>query len=226
VHRVRSPSSSSSSSSSASFSSQAESLPPVTASHKQRVVSDQVNWLFSATQHGVPASSPSATVPAPLALAEFESCYHRLLASAYEQEVLWLDLKRAITALSSSAHWQSMSAVCSRARRVWAERMQASGQEAERQPIIDRIAQSLTQQAPPAQLTHALQQMRREAQSLTEEKWMRAWHDILMKGGEQLDHQQLMRLLDAELSGAAATAAGSSIDSSSNSNHPQHSGAG
>ena len=160
VHRVRSPSSSQHSP------SPPASLPSVSASHKARVVSEQVQWLFSASAPAVPAaspaaspsSSPSPSSPAPLSFPSFESCYRRLLSSGYEQEVLWLDLVRAITALSSSAHWQSMSAVCSRARRVWAERMQqGSRQEAERRRVSARIAQSLRQQAHSAQLTSALQ---------------------------------------------------------------------
>ena len=225
VHRVRSPSSSQHSP------SPPASLPSVTASHKARVVSEQVQWLFSASAPAVPAaspaaspsSSPSPSSPAPLSFPSFESCYRRLLSSGYEQEVLWLDLVRAITALSSSAHWQSMSAVCSRARRVWAERLQqGSRQEAERRRVSARIAQSLSQQAHSAQLTSALQAMQAEGQQWTEERWMRAWHDLLRAAGDEVDYTQLIATLDEELSSTAPT----SSSDSSNSNHANHTSAG
>ena len=225
VHRVSSPPSSSSASRSlpSSSASQSDALPAVTAGHKRRVVSEQVHWLFSATQQSVPAPSPSSPsspsspaassprLPSPLSLASFSQCYQRLLCSAYEQEVLWLDLRRGITALSSSPHWHDVRTVSSRARRVWAERLQGrqqgSSQQADRQQrVVERIAHSCTRPAP-QQLTRALQRMSSQQQPITEESWMQAWHDAC-KTADDSELQQMSSALDAELNAAEPSDAG------------------
>jgi len=64
-------------------------------SSKQQTVDKQVDWLFTATSevHHI-------------TLQEFKQCYADLLQNAYEEEVLTIDLQRAIKALETSADRQ------------------------------------------------------------------------------------------------------------------------
>lgn len=92
---------------------------------KQRMVQQQVGWLFTASHptapvhtNDSPTSQTSTSSPHPLAsssssfhvetisLSQFIDCYSRLLQSAYEEEVLHIDLKRAIQSLQSSNQWK------------------------------------------------------------------------------------------------------------------------
>jgi hypothetical protein len=205
VHRVRSPSSSASASSpSPSQHQPPPDAPPVSAAHKQQVVANQVNWLFSATQHIAP--TPGSSLPAPLLLSDFEQCYHRLLQSAYEQEVLHLDLKRAIDSLSSSPHWAAMSDILSRARRVFTLRM--TGRE-DREEVMNRCFQSLTSgteagfaSSKKAAVVRSIVDRLRAGggRNVSEEEWMRGLQEMV---GVEFNYAALIRDLDSVLAEAA-----------------------
>lgn len=67
-----------------------------TTANKDHTVTEQVNWLFAAV----------GTTQSTINYSEFSNCYHKLLESAYEEEVLQIDLNRAITALSNNTDYQ------------------------------------------------------------------------------------------------------------------------
>jgi hypothetical protein len=66
-------------------------------SEREAAVQAQLSWLFTA------AGSSSS-----ISLDDFRSCYSSLLQSAYEEEVLKLDLERAIETLESSSQYKQM----------------------------------------------------------------------------------------------------------------------
>lgn len=74
------------------------------------IVAQQVTWLFSAADHAADAE---------IGEGDFKGCYQKLLAAAYEEEVLALDLKRAIESLTSSADWTNMRQLFATARQIF-----------------------------------------------------------------------------------------------------------
>jgi hypothetical protein len=80
------------------------------AADKANIVEQQVTWLFSATDHAADGE---------ISFEDFKSCYAKLLAAAYEEEVLLLDLKRAIDSLSSSPEWRAMQTLFQTARTLF-----------------------------------------------------------------------------------------------------------
>jgi hypothetical protein len=69
-------------------------LPDATRAEKESVSEKQVQWLFAATGKEADGSELSPE--------EFRDCYRQLLTNAYEEEVLLLDLRRAIAALENN----------------------------------------------------------------------------------------------------------------------------
>ena len=201
VHRVHSPSSSASTTAPPPL----DDAPPVSAAHKAQTVANQVQWLFSATQHSPPTSPPT-----PLALSDFELCYQRLLQSAYEQEVLHLDLKRAIDALSSSPQWTAMRAILTRARRLWVERMAegGGGEGGEEGRVVEgameRSLRSLSEGgsatfASPkkaAAVRRMVEGIKARGRAISAEQWMRAWQEIV---AVDFRHQRVIEDLDQAL---------------------------
>ena len=80
---------------------------------KSAVVEKQVSWLFAATSHD--ESDASAGVR----LDEFRSCYSNLLKGAYEEEVLALDLQRAITGLEQAGQWVAARGVLDSTNQIY-----------------------------------------------------------------------------------------------------------
>jgi len=74
------------------------------------VVCAQVSWLFSATEHASDAE---------VSYDDFKACYAKLLAAAYEEEVLLLDLSRAIDSLQRSEEWTAMKRLFQTARSLF-----------------------------------------------------------------------------------------------------------
>ena len=71
--------------------------PSESQSQRNEIVQTQVNWLFSAA-----GSSDSINST------QFADCYRGLLNNAYEEEVLQIDLTRAITSLQNNQEYQLM----------------------------------------------------------------------------------------------------------------------
>ena len=194
VHAVHSPRSHSS----------PEDAPPVSAQQKAQTVANQVGWLFSATQHA--AASPSS-LPSPLPLSDFELCYQRLLQSAYEQEVLHLDLKRAIDALSSSQQWAAMSRLLTRARRLWRERIRGDGEGAAR--AIERSTRALAtgegagfaSAKKSAAVRRVVDALKAKGSAVSEDEWMAAWHEVV---AVEFNHDRVSQDIDSALTDSNA----------------------
>lgn len=84
--------------------------------NKEAIINQQVSWLFSAAVD--PEADPATA--SGIDEAAFKACYQKLLAAAYEEEVLSLDLKRAIDSLSSSRAWQEMRDIFKQTRDIFA----------------------------------------------------------------------------------------------------------
>lgn len=100
---------------------------------KAQIVEQQVSWLFQATDH---AQRPDDEV----SLEDFKACYGKLLAAAYEEEVLALDLKRAIDSLSGSAEWRAMQQLFQTARALFKTLANSEAPDATVQPADSRVA--------------------------------------------------------------------------------------
>ena len=207
VHRVHSPSSSISTSH-----PPPDDAPPISAAQKAQTVANQVQWLFSATQTSPPSPSPpspSPSLPPPLTLPQFELCYQRLLQSAYEQEVLHLDLKRAINSLHSSQQWTAMRGVLSRARRVWMDRVEGAGgggREGVVQAVVERSMRSLGEGGSgvfgsakkAAAAKRVVDGVKAKGGAIGLQEWMGAWQDIV---AVDFRHQPVLEDLDQVLAG-------------------------
>lgn len=68
--------------------------------NKESILNTQVSWLFSA------ATEAEHEALQEIDEDKFKGCYQKLLAAAYEEEVLALDLQRAIDSLTKSSDWQ------------------------------------------------------------------------------------------------------------------------
>jgi hypothetical protein len=88
---------------------------PDAHSQKDALLTQQVNWLFTA------ASDPDTGAEAnEIDEAAFKACYQKLLSAAYEEEVLALDLTRAIDALQASEEWIASKSIFTGLRDLYA----------------------------------------------------------------------------------------------------------
>lgn len=92
----------------------------MTATEKAAVVDKQVAWLFAATAHDDDSRGVS--------IAEFRTCYSNLLKGAYEEEVLLLDLQRAIAGLEGAAQWSLAKRVLDTTNQIY-RALSASAEE-------------------------------------------------------------------------------------------------
>ena len=158
---------------------------PISESSKQQAVANQVNWLFSATHHSSPSSGSS---PSPLELSEFTECYHRLLQSGYEPEVLHVDLRRAIDSLQSSQQWQSMAQLLQAARRLFQLRL-ASADAAVRRSVVQsafrgalsdgELNWSFASAKRRDAVSAVAQRVVSQAGQMTEAEWLQGWKDAI-----------------------------------------------
>ena len=196
VHHIDSPASSSRQQRSVD----ASAPPAVSASHKQRAVANQVSWLFSAAHHSPAADS--AARPGPLQLSEFTECYHRLLQSGYEPEVLHVDLTRAIDALHSSQQWQSMERLLRAARRLFGLRLASSDAGVRRSVVQSTFSAATDGQASwsfaSSKAEEAVQAVAQRlvsgAAQLTEAEWLQAWKEAVQA---DFDYAAATRHVDA-----------------------------
>ena len=174
--------------------------PPISASHKQQAVANQVNWLFSATHH---SPTTSSSPPAPLQSAEFIDCYHRLLQSGYEPEVLHVDLSRAIQSLQSSHQWQSMGRLLRAARRLFGLKLASTEATVQRSDIEATFRAVLTDGNGSWSFASGkrrdavravVQRLLGRAGQLTEAEWLQGWKDIL---SAEFDYAAAARDVDA-----------------------------
>ena len=182
--------------------------PPVSSAHKQQAVANQVNWLFSATHH--PPASPSAP-PSPLELSEFTDCYHRLLQSGYEPEVLHVDLSRAIDSLQSSQQWRSMGRLLRAARRLYEVRLATAEAAVQRSVVQAAFRAALTDgdgswsfasSKRREAVRAAAQRLIGRAGQLTEVEWLQGWKEAL---SAEFDYPAAMRDVEA-VTGVSAEA--------------------
>jgi len=113
---------------------------------KDSVVDAQVSWLFSATAHDGEGDDAEITEE------EFKACYSKLLQAAYEEEVLQLDLNRAIDSLSKNAEWSQMHTLFSLVRSSF-DSLTGDGHSAigtlslrdgRSRSVVERMAQGIT----------------------------------------------------------------------------------
>ena len=96
------------------------------------MIDQQVEWLFSATEHSHD-SEPEVSSE------EFKGCYTKLLAAAYEEEVLQLDLQRAVDSLSRSREWTSMRQMFVTARSLFRALAGSDAHDATISPADPRV---------------------------------------------------------------------------------------
>jgi hypothetical protein len=153
---------------------------PLSHSAKQAAVRTQAHWLFSATHHNI---SQTGTEPVDanvfITRSEFKACYLQLLESAYEMEVLMLDLQRAIAALTESRDWANVIAICRKAKSVYPIIANDVSKRALCFAALQSASTQISSQRASTQISSIVNNIVK-AESLTERDWLYAWKQILV----------------------------------------------
>ena len=86
------------------------------------VIDQQVQWLFAATSHADESADTAEISPD-----EFKACYTKLLHASYEEEVLLIDLQRAIDSLANGDEWTQAKKLLALTKQVFHAIVAASG---------------------------------------------------------------------------------------------------
>lgn len=153
---------------------------PLSHSAKQAAVRTQAHWLFSATHHNISQHGTEPVDPhIVITREEFSACYRRLLESAYEMEVLMLDLQRAIAALTESTEWNSIVAICRKAKSLYPLIANDLNKRAACFVSLQSNSAQIASQRSFTQISSVINHIVK-AEPLSQTDWLHAWKQILM----------------------------------------------
>lgn len=92
---------------------------------KSQSIQKQIDFLFTATIGSNPNTNNDNNQHV-ITKEQFKQCYHKLLSSAYEEEVLQLDLQRAIDALQHNKQFTIMRQLLTKIKQVYNDQSQSN----------------------------------------------------------------------------------------------------